>query len=109
MPDDDPLAPAQTSRVGRTKDRRGTEKGGSLAFELPELQPSTQRRLCQPLSPICDCKHRDTLLSTQVDLEGDLARPRRRYSDLNRFRDELLRVRSAVQEVPKVSGTLFPR
>jgi potassium-dependent mechanosensitive channel len=42
-------------------------------------------------------------------LEGDLARPRLRYSDLNRFRDELLRVRSAVQEVPKASGTLFPR
>ena len=41
-------------------------------------------------------------------LEGDLARPRLRYSDLNRFR-ELLRVRSAVQEVPKASGTLFPR
>ena len=40
-------------------------------------------------------------------LEGDLARPRLRYSDLNRFRDELLRVRSAVQEVPKASGTLF--
>ena len=42
-------------------------------------------------------------------LEGNLARPRLRYSDLNRFRDELLRVRSAVQEVPKASGTLFPR
>jgi hypothetical protein len=43
-------------------------------------------------------EHRDALLSTKVDLEGDLARPRRRYSDLNRFRDELLRVRSPVQE-----------
>jgi hypothetical protein len=42
-------------------------------------------------------------------LEDDLAPPRLRYSDRNRFRDERLRVRSAVQEVPKASGTLFPR
>jgi hypothetical protein len=42
-------------------------------------------------------------------LEGDLARPRLRYSDLNRFRDELLRVSFRGPGGSKASGTLFPR
>ena len=34
-------------------------------------------------------------------LESDLARPRQRYSDLNRFRDELQRIRSEADDVGK--------
>ena len=39
-------------------------------------------------------------------LESDLARPRQRYSDLNRFRDELQRIRS---EIDDASNKIQPR
>ena len=37
----------------------------------------------------------------RIDLESDLARPRQRYSYLNRFRDALQRIRSDVADAWK--------